>query len=268
MTLPVILTGIVQLGNYNLRSENILKTALFRLRWGQSEWAVLVIEFMHLPSKKIKSRTGFWCEHEITCRVFPGFCNELIWSTWWETEWYQTKQSQKKGDILAIPIFGHQPPFTSKPVTTPAYTRWLFIKPGRIQPMKPMICAQEKLCMPHGAPGVKFYAFEGVDAGKEPIRVQRYLENDGEKPSTKLPENGGVVAGGQWHQNPGLFFFVRLQYQYFICLRCSPCLFSIQWSSNALILPSLIYTIVLCMVQCILCFICLFFISSNIFLIH
>lgn len=60
--------------------------------------------------------------------------------------------------------------------------------------------------MPHGAPGVKFYAFEGVDAGKEPIRVQRYLENDGEKPSTKLPENGGVVAGGQWHQNPGLFF--------------------------------------------------------------
>lgn len=50
--------------------------------------------------------------------------------------------------------------------------------------------------MPHGAPGVKFYAFEGVDAGKEPIRVQRYLENDGEK-SSKLPENGGVVSGGQ-----------------------------------------------------------------------
>lgn len=35
----------------------------------------------------------------------------------------------------------------------------------------------EKLCMPHGAPGVKFYAFEGVDAGKEPIRVQRYLQD-------------------------------------------------------------------------------------------
>lgn len=35
----------------------------------------------------------------------------------------------------------------------------------------------EKLCVPHGAPGVKFYAFEGVVSGKEPQRVQRYLQD-------------------------------------------------------------------------------------------
>jgi len=34
----------------------------------------------------------------------------------------------------------------------------------------------EKLCVPHGAPGVRFYAFEGVQAGKEPARVQQYLK--------------------------------------------------------------------------------------------
>ncbi|CAE7506572.1 vem-1 [Symbiodinium natans] len=33
----------------------------------------------------------------------------------------------------------------------------------------------QKLCVPHGAPGVKFYHFEGVQAGKEPARVQQYL---------------------------------------------------------------------------------------------
>ena len=69
--------------------------------------------------------------------------------------------------------------------------------------MKRMSCAQEKLCMPHGAPGVKFYAFEGVDSGKEPIRVQRYLENDGEKSSSQL---GVLFLGG--HQHPGLVFFL------------------------------------------------------------
>lgn len=35
----------------------------------------------------------------------------------------------------------------------------------------------EKLCVPHGAPGVKFYAFEGLVSGKEPQRVQRYLQD-------------------------------------------------------------------------------------------
>ena len=40
--------------------------------------------------------------------------------------------------------------------------------------------------MPHGAPGVKFYAFEGVDSGKEPIRVQRCLEKRWRK---KTPPN-------------------------------------------------------------------------------
>lgn len=35
----------------------------------------------------------------------------------------------------------------------------------------------EKLCVPHGAPGVKFYAFEGPVSGKEPQRVQRYLQD-------------------------------------------------------------------------------------------
>ena len=34
----------------------------------------------------------------------------------------------------------------------------------------------QKLCVPHGAPGVKFYHFEGVQAGKEPARVQEYLK--------------------------------------------------------------------------------------------
>mmetsp|Transcript_8163 Transcript_8163/g.19481 ORF Transcript_8163/g.19481 Transcript_8163/m.19481 type:complete len:487 (-) Transcript_8163:88-1548(-) len=33
----------------------------------------------------------------------------------------------------------------------------------------------QKLCVPHGAPGVKFYHFEGVQPGKEPARVQEYL---------------------------------------------------------------------------------------------
>lgn len=33
----------------------------------------------------------------------------------------------------------------------------------------------EKLCVPHGAPGVRFYAFEGVNEGMEPKRVQKYL---------------------------------------------------------------------------------------------
>ena len=33
----------------------------------------------------------------------------------------------------------------------------------------------EKLCVPHGAPGVKFYAFDGVPEGKESVRVQKYL---------------------------------------------------------------------------------------------
>lgn len=255
MTLPVILTDIVQLENYKLRTENILKTALFRLRWGQSKWAVLVIEFMHLPSKKTKSHTGFWCEHEITCRVVPGFCNELILSTWWETEWYQTKQSQKKTvDILAIPSFGHQPPLHRNQLPR--------------QPMKPMICAQEKLCMPHGAPGVKFYAFEGVDAGKEPIRVQRYLENDGEKSSTKLPENGGVVSGGQWHQNPGLVFFSLCDFSISTSFAEIFSMFILHSVIQQCINSFLHWSIVLCMVQCILCFICLFFISSNIFLIH
>lgn len=35
----------------------------------------------------------------------------------------------------------------------------------------------EKLCVPHGAPGVKFYAFDGVAAGKESVRVQKYLQD-------------------------------------------------------------------------------------------
>jgi len=34
----------------------------------------------------------------------------------------------------------------------------------------------QKLCVPHGAPGVKFYQFEGVQSGKEPARVQEYLK--------------------------------------------------------------------------------------------
>lgn len=60
--------------------------------------------------------------------------------------------------------------------------------------------------MPHGAPGVKFYAFEGVDSGKEPIRVQRYLENGWRK--IILPV-GGVVSGGTPTPRSGVFF-VRL----------------------------------------------------------
>ncbi|CAE8741283.1 unnamed protein product, partial [Polarella glacialis] len=35
----------------------------------------------------------------------------------------------------------------------------------------------QKLCVPHGAPGVRFYAFEGVGSGKEPARVQKYLRD-------------------------------------------------------------------------------------------
>lgn len=35
----------------------------------------------------------------------------------------------------------------------------------------------QKLCVPHGAPGVKFYAFEGVNKGKESARVQKYLKD-------------------------------------------------------------------------------------------
>eukprot|EP00928_Gymnodinium_smaydae_P010587 TRINITY_DN13990_c0_g1_i1.p1 TRINITY_DN13990_c0_g1~~TRINITY_DN13990_c0_g1_i1.p1 ORF type:complete len:525 (-),score=102.31 TRINITY_DN13990_c0_g1_i1:202-1725(-) len=33
----------------------------------------------------------------------------------------------------------------------------------------------EKLAVPHGAPGVKFYAFDDIAAGKESARVQQYL---------------------------------------------------------------------------------------------
>jgi heme oxygenase len=33
----------------------------------------------------------------------------------------------------------------------------------------------EKLCVPHGAPGVCFFAFDGVKPGKEPARVQEYI---------------------------------------------------------------------------------------------
>jgi len=36
-----------------------------------------------------------------------------------------------------------------------------------------MLC--EKLCLPHGAPGALFYAFEDILPGKEPARVQKYL---------------------------------------------------------------------------------------------
>eukprot|EP00933_Yihiella_yeosuensis_P046027 TRINITY_DN41491_c0_g1_i1.p1 TRINITY_DN41491_c0_g1~~TRINITY_DN41491_c0_g1_i1.p1 ORF type:complete len:496 (-),score=105.93 TRINITY_DN41491_c0_g1_i1:195-1682(-) len=35
----------------------------------------------------------------------------------------------------------------------------------------------QKLCVPHGAPGVKFYAFDGVSSGKESARVQRYIRD-------------------------------------------------------------------------------------------
>ena len=35
----------------------------------------------------------------------------------------------------------------------------------------------QKLCVPHGAPGVRFYQFEGVQPGKEPARVQEYLKS-------------------------------------------------------------------------------------------
>ena len=268
MTLPVILTGIVQLGNYNLRSENILKTALFRLRWGQSEWAVLVIEFMHLPSKKIKSRTGFWCEHEITCRVFPGFCNELIWSTWWETEWYQTKQSQKKGDILAIPIFGHQPPFTSKPVTTPAYTRWLFIKPGSYTAYETDDLRSGKVVYASWCSWCKVLCLWRCWCRKGANSCATILGKWWRKTLHQVAGKRGCCCWGAMAPKPRSVFFCATSVSILHLLRCSPCLFSIQWSSNALILPSLIYTIVLCMVQCILCFICLFFISSNIFLIH
>mmetsp|Transcript_128441 Transcript_128441/g.287164 ORF Transcript_128441/g.287164 Transcript_128441/m.287164 type:complete len:495 (+) Transcript_128441:61-1545(+) len=33
----------------------------------------------------------------------------------------------------------------------------------------------QKLCVPHGAPGVQFYAFAGVEKGKGPARVQKYI---------------------------------------------------------------------------------------------
>lgn len=33
----------------------------------------------------------------------------------------------------------------------------------------------QKLCLPHGTPGVKFYAFDGVEKAKGPARVQQYL---------------------------------------------------------------------------------------------
>eukprot|EP00931_Biecheleriopsis_adriatica_P107991 TRINITY_DN82323_c0_g1_i1.p1 TRINITY_DN82323_c0_g1~~TRINITY_DN82323_c0_g1_i1.p1 ORF type:complete len:484 (-),score=113.40 TRINITY_DN82323_c0_g1_i1:53-1504(-) len=35
----------------------------------------------------------------------------------------------------------------------------------------------QKLCCPHGAPGVRFYAFEGIKEGKESARVQQYLRD-------------------------------------------------------------------------------------------
>lgn len=35
----------------------------------------------------------------------------------------------------------------------------------------------EKLCVPHGAPGVQFYAFAGVDENKGPARVQQYIRD-------------------------------------------------------------------------------------------
>jgi len=35
----------------------------------------------------------------------------------------------------------------------------------------------QKLCVPHGAPGVLFYDFEGVQAGKQPARVQKYIRD-------------------------------------------------------------------------------------------
>lgn len=35
----------------------------------------------------------------------------------------------------------------------------------------------EKLCLPHGAPGVQFYAFEGVGPKKGPARVQQYMKD-------------------------------------------------------------------------------------------
>jgi len=34
----------------------------------------------------------------------------------------------------------------------------------------------QKLCAPRGAPGVRFYSFAGVDKGKEPARVQKYIK--------------------------------------------------------------------------------------------
>lgn len=35
----------------------------------------------------------------------------------------------------------------------------------------------QKLCVPHGAPGVRFYAFDGVKPGKGAAEVQRYLKD-------------------------------------------------------------------------------------------
>ena len=75
--------------------------------------------------------------------------------------------------------------------------------------------------MPHGAPGVKFYAFEGVDSGKEPIRVQRYLEKRWrKKPPPNCRKTGLFVffffLGGMTPKPRSVFFFVRLHCQYFI----------------------------------------------------
>jgi len=35
----------------------------------------------------------------------------------------------------------------------------------------------QKMCLPHGAPGVRFYSFDGVDEGKGSARVQQYLRD-------------------------------------------------------------------------------------------
>ena len=84
--------------------------------------------------------------------------------------------------------------------------------------------------MPHGAPGVKFYAFEGVDSGKEPIRVQRYLEKKMEKKTSfKLPKNGGVFfffwRGGHDTKTQVCFFSLC---DFIVSTSFSACLFFIQ----------------------------------------
>merc|ERR1719375_1810141 len=35
----------------------------------------------------------------------------------------------------------------------------------------------QKLCIPHGAPGVRFYEFDGVKQGQGAAEVQRYLQD-------------------------------------------------------------------------------------------